>query len=158
MKLSSCRKQYQKETHRTRSPEETLEMVRDLVIPAGITRVADITGLDRLGIPVFSCIRPDAAEGSISVYNGKGATETAARVSAIMEGLERYSAEIHDRHPLVATCDEISRAYQPVHPQDLILPPHPDLINPIPWTPAYDIIHVLSPLFSCLLTDFCLRL
>lgn len=141
MKLSSCRKQYQKETHRTRSPEETLEMVRDLVIPAGITRVADITGLDRLGIPVFSCIRPDAAEGSISVYNGKGATETAARVSAIMEGLERYSAEIHDRHPLVATCDEISRAYQPVHPQDLILPPHPDLINPIPWTPAYDIIH-----------------
>jgi len=80
MILSSCKKLYQKETHRTRSPEETYEAVHDLTGPAGITRVADITGLDRIGIPVFSCIRQVAAEGAITVYNGKGATPIAARV------------------------------------------------------------------------------
>lgn len=140
MKLSPCRKKYQQETHRTRSPEETFENVRDLVVPAGITRVADITGLDRLGIPVFSCIRPDAAEGSISVYNGKGATEIAARVSAIMEGLERYSAEIHDRTPVMATYDQIACQCKALHPEELILPEGTDLTFPIPWIPAYDIL------------------
>ncbi|HOJ96632.1 MAG TPA: YcaO-like family protein, partial [Methanospirillum sp.] len=97
MILSSCKKLYQQETHRTRSPEETYQAIHTRTGPAGITRVADITGLDRIGIPVFSCIRPVAAEGAITVYNGKGATPIAARVSAIMEGLERYSAEVHDR-------------------------------------------------------------
>ncbi len=64
---------------------------------AGITRVADITDLDRIGIPVFSSIRPTAEGGAISVYNGrKGATPAEARVSAMMEGIERYSAEVHD--------------------------------------------------------------
>ncbi|MDD1730458.1 MAG: YcaO-related McrA-glycine thioamidation protein [Methanospirillum sp.] len=139
MKLASCRKRYQQETHRTRSPEDTYAIIRDLVVPAGITRVADITGLDRLGIPVFSCIRPDAAEGSISVYNGKGATEIAARVSAIMEGLERYSAELHDRTPEVATVDHL-KDRQIVNPEELILPLGVSLNFPIPWYPAYDIM------------------
>ena len=56
--------------------------------------MADITRLDRIGIPVFSSIRPEAETGAISVYNGKGLTEDQARVSAIMEGSERYSAEV----------------------------------------------------------------
>nr|WP_319538367.1 YcaO-related McrA-glycine thioamidation protein [uncultured Methanospirillum sp.] len=140
MKLASCRKRYQQETHRTKSPEETYAIIRDLVVPAGITRVADITGLDRLGIPVFSCIRPDAAEGSISVYNGKGATEMAARVSAIMEGLERYSAEMHDRQPVIAGLDQVSARDDLIDPVDLILPRGVDLTFPIPWFPAYDIM------------------
>ena len=59
--------------------------------------MADITDLDRIGIPVFSSIRPMADRGAISVYNGKGATPTEARVSAMMEGLERYSAEVRDK-------------------------------------------------------------
>ena len=140
MKISPCRKVYQQETHRTRSPEETYEAVRDLVIPAGITRVADITGLDRLGIPVFSCIRPDAAEGSISVYNGKGATEIAARVSAIMEGIERYSAEMHDRCVIISTYDKIREEYPALPPDQLILPEHADTTFPIPWYPSFDIM------------------
>jgi len=141
MKLSSCRKVYQKETHRTRSPEETYESIRNLVIPAGITRVADITGLDRLGIPVFSCIRPDAADGAISVYNGKGATEIAARVSAIMEGLERYSAEMHDRETIVASYGQISEEMTVLCPDDLILPRGSDPHEPVPWISSYDIMN-----------------
>lgn len=141
MKLLPCRKVYQQETHRTRSPEETLEQIADLVQPAGITRVADITGLDRLGIPVFSCIRPDAADGSISVYNGKGGTEIAARVSAIMEGLERFSAELHDRSLIQAQYSLVTGEQKALDPRDLILPEMADISFPIPWTPSYDIMN-----------------
>ncbi|KAF5086068.1 YcaO cyclodehydratase, ATP-ad Mg2+-binding [anaerobic digester metagenome] len=140
MLLSSCKKLYQQETHRTKSPEETYEAVRDLTGPAGITRVADITGLDRIGIPVFSCIRPVAAEGAITVYNGKGATPIAARVSAIMEGLERYSAEVHDRTPEIMTYDQISSVKKTINPDSLILPENTPTDWPVPWYQAWDII------------------
>jgi ribosomal protein S12 methylthiotransferase accessory factor len=141
MKLSPCRKLYQRETHRTQSPEETFELVTDLAIPAGITRIADITGLDRLGIPVFSCIRPNAAEGAISVYNGKGVTEVAARVSAIMEGIERYSAEMHDRTPVIVPYEQIREEYPSLHPDQLILPENTNTTFPIPWYQSYDIVN-----------------
>ena len=97
MRLASCIKKYKDDTHRAMPPEETLMRVEAKMPAAGITRVADITNLDRIGIPVFSSIRPMADRGAISVYNGKGATPTEARVSAMMEGLERYSAEVRDR-------------------------------------------------------------
>ena len=95
MILSPCRKVYTNDTQRTVSPEETLARVEKLLPAAGITRVADITNLDRIGIPVFSSIRPTAGLGAVSVYNGKGATPAEAKVSAMMEGIERFSAEVH---------------------------------------------------------------
>ena len=95
MILSHCRKVYKNDTQRTVSPEETLARVEKLLPAAGITRVADITNLDRIGIPVFSSIRPTAGLGAVSVYNGKGATPAEAKVSAMMEGIERFSAEVH---------------------------------------------------------------
>src|SRR5512135_1381696 len=97
MILKSCIKRYKDDTHRALPPEETMSRVEAKMPAAGITRVADITNLDRIGIPVFSSIRPMAARGAISVYNGKGATPTEARVSAMMEGLERYSAEMEEK-------------------------------------------------------------
>jgi ribosomal protein S12 methylthiotransferase accessory factor len=58
---------------------------------AGITRIADLTGLDTLGIPVFAAIRPLGK--SLSTQQGKGLTAEAARVSALMESLETWTAE-----------------------------------------------------------------
>src|SRR5690348_6357711 len=58
---------------------------------AGITRLADLTGLDTLGIPVYSAIRPLGR--SLSTQQGKGLTAEAARVSALMESLETWTAE-----------------------------------------------------------------
>ena len=46
------------EGYRTEDPEETLARIEPLTRKAGISRIADITGLDRVGIPVFSSIRP----------------------------------------------------------------------------------------------------
>ncbi|MGE0548241.1 MAG: YcaO-like family protein [Kofleriaceae bacterium] len=58
---------------------------------AGITRIADLTGLDVIGIPVFAAIRPMGL--SLSTQQGKGITPEAARVSALMESLETWTAE-----------------------------------------------------------------
>lgn len=58
---------------------------------AGITRLAELTGLDTIGIPVFAAIRPMGR--SLSTQQGKGATALAAKISALMESLETWSAE-----------------------------------------------------------------
>lgn len=140
MELSSCRKIYRNETQRAVDPAVTLERIERLLPTTGITRVADITGLDRVGIPVFSCIRPAAADGAISVYNGKGATPIAARVSAIMEGIERYSAEVHDRPLIMGTHSSLAEQGSVVDPRDLILPRDADPDQVLPWVKGYNII------------------
>lgn len=72
-------------------PEETLKRIRPLMSIAGITRVADVTGLDTIGIPVMMVVRPNAR--SLSVSQGKGLSVAAAKVSGIMESLECFHAE-----------------------------------------------------------------
>ncbi|WP_434055741.1 MAG: YcaO-like family protein [Roseibium sp.] len=57
----------------------------------GITRLADITGLDRLGIPVVQAIRPLARSNAVN--QGKGLTIEEAAVSAAVEALETAAAE-----------------------------------------------------------------
>ncbi len=138
MRLASCIKKYKDDTHRAIPPDETLLSAEAKLPAAGITRVADITNLDRIGIPVFSSIRPMADRGAISVYNGKGATPTEARVSAMMEGLERYSAEVRDRK---LTIDSFSRLNSALDPRDLILPAGADPDAMIPWTLGWDIMN-----------------
>ncbi|MFD9940458.1 YcaO-like family protein [Nonomuraea sp. NPDC059023] len=75
------------------SPATTLERVSPAMAVAGITRVANVTGMDRIGIPVWCAIRP--ASRSLTVSQGKGVTAEAAKVSAIMESLELWHAETH---------------------------------------------------------------
>jgi ribosomal protein S12 methylthiotransferase accessory factor len=61
-------------------------------LPAlGITRVANLTGLDRVGIPVVAAIRPNGR--SYAVAQGKGITLDAAKASGVMESIENYHAE-----------------------------------------------------------------
>lgn len=57
----------------------------------GITRLADVTGLDRLGLPVWQAVRP--AGKSLSVHQGKGASPLAARIGALCEAIEADCAE-----------------------------------------------------------------
>lgn len=123
------------------SAAQTLARVEPLAKIAGITRVADITGLDRIGIFVFSSIRPTAQGGAISVYNGKGLTMEQAKVSAIMEGIERYCAEVHDR-PLRRELAASAVRKGAVDPRTLILPQGAESslpYGPVAWTPAYDL-------------------
>lgn len=78
-------------THRLVSPAETVERMRGHFGPLGITRVANVTGLDCVGIPVVLVCRPNAR--SVAVSQGKGVDLDAARASGIMESIELYHAE-----------------------------------------------------------------
>ncbi|MBV4480743.1 YcaO-like family protein [Pseudomonas khavaziana] len=74
---------------RRRSAEETLSIItNDLAPRLGITRVTDTTWLDRIGIPVFASIRPDALKGSLCVNAGKGLRPAEAKIGAYMEAIE----------------------------------------------------------------------
>ncbi len=143
MRLKSCMKRYRKGTHRAAPPEETLARVMSKMEIAGVTRVADITHLDRIGIPVFSSIRPGAERGAVSVHSGKGTTAEEAKVSAMMEAIERYSAEVHDRELLEERYSKLRRQENALNPDDLILPgyvSHSEEIG-IPWVEGYDLIN-----------------
>lgn len=79
------------------SAERTLERARRHFGPMGITRVANITGLDCIGIPVIMVCRPNSR--SLTVSQGKGVDLESARASGVMEAIEHYHAERID-HPL----------------------------------------------------------
>lgn len=123
-------------------PKETLERIEPLMKKAGITRLADITDLDRIGIPVFSAIRPSAESGAISVYNGKGLTKDEAKVSALMEGFERYSAEVRGFNIVRKGVEEFMASHNAIDPMELILTPASAfhlLKQPVGWVKGYDL-------------------
>ena len=132
---------YFKGTHRVIAPEKTIENNEDKLKIAGITRIADITDLDRIGLPIYTAIRPTAEEGAVSIYGGKGIAKDHARASAMMEGFERYSAERQDSdETTIATLEEISELGEFITPESLNLPKegisHPDkcdLPSLYPW-------------------------
>lgn len=62
----------------------------------GITRVGDLTGLDRIGLPVWFACRPNSC--SLAVSQGKGMSDGQARITAVMEAIENAIAEESDPH------------------------------------------------------------
>jgi len=84
-------KQYRKGTHRSCSPAQTLTRIKPFMSAMGITRVANITGLDHIDIPVVTACRPNSR--ALSVAQGKGLDLDSAKASAVMEAMESYHAE-----------------------------------------------------------------
>lgn len=87
-------------TVRSRTAAESLAYVGTLYERFGITRLADVTGMDSLGVPVAMCVRPNARH--ISVSQGKGLEIDLAMVSAAMESIEMHHAE-HPPAPVTTT-------------------------------------------------------
>ena len=136
---------YFKGTHRVIAPKKTVEINEDKLKTVGITRVADITDLDRIGMPVFTAIRPTAEDGAISIYGGKGISKDHAKASAMMEGFERYSAEKQESDDTIfATPNEIGEKGEYIEPKSLNLPQKfekADLGDTrFEWNLAHDII------------------
>lgn len=108
-------KGHQRGTHRVVAPEATLARIRPHLASFGITRCADITGLDCIGIPVYVAVRPQGRV--LQTSNGKGLTRVDAQVSALMEAIEHWHAE----HPAAALrrasyielCGERERVLRP---------------------------------------------
>ena len=88
---TAATKAYLRGTHRLIAPRETVDNVRHLMPVMGITRIANVTGLDTIGIPVVMVSRPNSR--SVSVSQGKGVDLDAAKASGLMESIEAYHAE-----------------------------------------------------------------
>lgn len=78
-------------THRAQPPAATLEMASRAAAKVGVTRVADITRLDTIGIPTFQAIRP--LSRTLAVSQGKGVTPELAKLSAVLESVETWHVE-----------------------------------------------------------------
>lgn len=98
-------KRYRRGTDRIVPPEETLAGLRPLLPVMGITRIANVTGLDRIGIPVVMVCRPNSRSGAVS--QGKGLELAAAKVSGAMEAIENYHAETITLPVRYASFDEL---------------------------------------------------
>ncbi len=125
-------------TQRAMPPEETLARIRPHFSTVGITRLADITGLDRLGVPIWCSIRPDSS--TLAVDSGKGATPVAAATSAAMEALERSVAEVFDEVATRATYEQVApeAAFGPdEHPRLKYSLWAPDTVHA--WTSAWEL-------------------
>ena len=121
------------------APERTLEQLQPVLAQVGVTRVAVITGLDEIGIPVVMVCRPNGR--SLSVSQGKGVDLTAAKVSGIMEAVEAWHAE-HVMLPLrLGTYREIAAVARVVDVGQLPRPArsrfHPELS--ILWIEGTDV-------------------
>ena len=131
-------KTFRRGTHRLATPEETLAQVRPHAMRMGITRLGNITGLDRIGIPVAIAVRPNSR--SVSVSQGKGLDLPQAMASALMEACEGFHAEMigplrHASHCEIAQHDTV------VDPEALcpgIRSFDPDA--PIDWIEGYDLL------------------
>lgn len=146
-------KSYRAGTHRTVAPAETLERVRPLMPRMGITRVANITGLDRVGVPVVMVCRPNSR--SVAVSQGKGLTLDAAKASGLMESVETFHAEtvtlplihgtyreLRHSHPMVRV-EALPRAAARVFHADepILWIEGRDLLSDSPrWLP-YELVH-----------------
>ena len=145
LELNRCPKVSARTGIRTVLPEETLERAIPLLEKAGMDPLEDITDRDNLGIPVYSVYRKKTAKGTFGNYNGKGATPEQAKASAVMEALERYSAEMRESDEIAyGTMQQMRDSGMPfVEPTDLILPARVmGMVESaeIAWTVCYDIL------------------
>ena len=76
------------------SAADLLPAARAAGAAAGVTRLAEITRLDRFGLPVWQAVRPMSR--ALSVHQGKGATVDDARLGALLEAVESDAAERFD--------------------------------------------------------------
>jgi len=120
------------------SPTETLARVRRYAARMGITRLGNITGLDRIAIPVAIAVRPNSR--SVSVAQGKGLDLSQAMASALMEACETFHAEKIGPCRR-ATYRELARAATVVDADTLCPGVRPfDAGAVISWIEGYDLL------------------
>ncbi len=109
---------------RVRSIQDTLTEIIPICNRIGVTRISNITFLDRLYIPNYSAILPGTGD-IIWVYSGKGISPSIAKTGALMESIERYSSFsstyqgkfIQGRYSqLVESCNSV------LHPAEVVEP------------------------------------
>lgn len=139
MKWLSLEKSFTESTHRSRTPEETLAAYGPLMPRLGITRLANITGLDYIGIPVVIAVRPTSR--GLATAQGKGIDLAAAKASALMEAIETWHAERIETVSRLDTLEELRRDGSAIDVTGLQLRPGRSLqrLRPITWILAHEL-------------------
>ena len=123
------------------APEETVARLRPLLSSMGITRVANVTHLDRIGIPVVMVYRPNAR--GLVCAQGKGVSLAAAKASGLMEAAETYHAERITLPVQFASYEDLRRTHRVVDVTALDRPRvsafQPE--RPVFWIEGHDLLH-----------------
>jgi ribosomal protein S12 methylthiotransferase accessory factor len=102
-----------------------------------VTRFADVTRLDTIGIPVWQAIRPWSR--SVSVHQGKALDPDAARISCALEAVECACAEAWRPSEVVtAPADELLPELRPPALDGFVRPGAPGnaFAAALDWVPA----------------------
>jgi ribosomal protein S12 methylthiotransferase accessory factor len=120
---------------------DTVARMRQRFAHFGITRLADVTGLDKIGIPVWMAVRPNSK--TLAVSQGKGLNEPAAQASAVMEAAEIATAE---RFPVATRISTIERLIaegirvDPLHGLLARGEKPPAATEPMRWVEGHDLL------------------
>jgi thioglycine synthase len=130
---------------RVRSIQDTLATILPLCKEIGVTRISDITFMDKLYIPNYSATLP-GTDDVFWVYGGKGTTKFQAKASALMESIERYSSlfSTNPRSTVNASYLHLSKSYNKVlHPAEVIEPVNPKYseADPIDYIAGFDLLN-----------------
>jgi ribosomal protein S12 methylthiotransferase accessory factor len=126
-------------TRRARPAARTRDMAHHAAAKVGVTRVADVTRLDTIGIPTFQAIRP--LSRTVAVSQGKGITSELARLSAVLESVETW----HVEQPMSPAVTAAPREVGPGLGYDVtaLAPSEPSLLHdrlPLDWLPARSLV------------------
>jgi ribosomal protein S12 methylthiotransferase accessory factor YcaO len=142
MHILSVAKHSPAESERVVPSEDTFARASIAAGAIGVTRLGNITGLDRIGLPVYTAVVPKS-DDTISVYNGKGVRPEDARAGALMEAIERQIALNGDLPVVEASLNELRRDARTVaDPRTFNHRLCDDFSDDRPylWTEAYDLI------------------
>ncbi len=105
----------------------------------GITRIGNVTGLDFIGIPVATAIRPNSK--SIAVFGGKGLSVEQAMASALMEAAETFHGEDLEPRFRWAAWSELAQDSDAADPDQLHTTGAPlGRSMVIPWIEGQDLL------------------
>jgi YcaO-like protein with predicted kinase domain len=126
---------------RLRRANETVDRMRSMFGRFGITRLAEVTGLDRIGIPVWMAVRPNSK--TLAVSQGKGLDTFAAQASAVMEAAELATAELCSIPLRLSSMQELASEGERVLPFNNMLRRGERPVSDtevMPWVEGFDLL------------------
>jgi YcaO-like protein with predicted kinase domain len=129
------------EAPRFRTAEDTWRLVEPYLLDYGITRVAHLTHLDHVGIPVHMAMKPTGR--TLSSGSGKGLTELGSTLSAVMEAIEQTYWEGATPEMRIAPQAELAAGAEPFVDIDTVALMRDNIVShtlPMRWMRYWDVV------------------
>ncbi|HXW07385.1 MAG TPA: YcaO-like family protein [Vicinamibacterales bacterium] len=141
---------------RTVAAEETCRRAGPLARRFGVTRVSDITGLDRIGIPVWSSVVPKSGD-FLTIYSGKGSRHADARAGAVMEAIERQAVVRSRPGTITASAIELRAHSRLADPEQIVTALSDDYsrTRPYEWIEGFDLLAACPTFVPAATAGYC---